>query len=159
MRSFGAQAPIINKLQVANGKWQVSELRCIYKLIFGGAKPILLAACGREGDHSCIDLLFLIYLPRVINWFIKLSSSGMVEGTLVSLAKHLECVSIYRLSICSSHDKLDILLRNSIYKSKDLFDIFCWSKMSIVPSTTPIKLYCKRWFMSRITVNLTRKLF
>ena len=68
MRNFGAQAPIINKLQVANGKWQVSELRCIYKLIFGGAKPIL--PTRREGDHSCIDLLFLIYLPRVINYFL-----------------------------------------------------------------------------------------
>ena len=32
---------------------------------------------------------------------------------------------VYRQSICLSCDKLDILLRNSIYKSCDLFDIFC----------------------------------
>ena len=57
----------------------------------------------------------------------------MVEGTLVSFAEYIELFSTYRQSICLSHDKLDVLLCNSIYKSKRfirLFDIFCWSKMS-----------------------------
>ena len=65
MRNFGTLRVGLYKWQVANGKWQVSELRCIYKLIFGGAKPIL-PTC-REGDRSWIDLLFLVYLPRVKN--------------------------------------------------------------------------------------------
>ena len=83
-------------------------------MIYGG--PPLLSLRGRPS-------ISIFSLERLL--FRKIMSSP--------LAEYIELFSTYRQSICLSHDKLDVLLCNSIYKSKRfirLFDIFCWSKMS-----------------------------
>ena len=127
---------------IASCKWQVANsetLRVDCTQNCSGAKPIL-PTC-REGDHSLGNLLFLTTLSRINNFLIKIklgrnggrynshsakrNISNFRVTKIYRVQRTYRMRSIYRQSICLFYNKLDILLRNSIYKSKDLFDIFC----------------------------------
>ena len=95
-------------------------------------KQINLWSVARNHDlgqfMAIANSSLLLHMNCLSAWidFIMICLSALIytAPTIIGLQR-----GIYRQSICLSHDKLDILLRNSIYKSKDLFDIFCWSKM------------------------------
>ena len=92
----------------------ISRLKLyLYKKLTQGGPP-LLSQRGRPSISifSLENLLFRDFVSSPIAEYIECNA-------------HIERFSVYRQSICLSYDKLDILLRNSIYKSKDLFDIFC----------------------------------
>ena len=80
LRNAGA---LIVRMQNSKCKIQnLGTLRVDCKLSCSGAKPILLASFSSEGGGPFFDnTVVTVYLPRVINWFIKYSSGGMVEGT------------------------------------------------------------------------------
>ena len=108
------------------------DLRSALYQSCGGAKPIL-PTC-REGDHSLGNLLFLTTLSRINNFLIKIklgrnggryhshsakrNISNFRVTKIYRVQRTYRMRSIYRLSICLFNNKLDILLRNSIYKSK-----------------------------------------
>ena len=87
----------------------------------------------REGDHSLGNLLFLTTLSRINNFLIKIklgrnggrynshsakrNISNFRVTKIYRVQRTYRMRSIYRQSICLFYNKLDILLRNSIYKS------------------------------------------
>ena len=113
-----------------------------YRLSCSEAKPILLASFSWEGGGPFLyrivafdifttsdKLIYKIKFERNGGRYNSHSAKRNISNFCVTKIYRVQRTyrmrSIYRQSICSSHDKLDILLRNSINKSKDLFGIFC----------------------------------